>query len=106
MSLAAPRSADARPAPRTGPGGAAVWRLGLWWTACVAASIADILRLRLDVVDLAVAATRLEATLTGGRGYASASPTARRLREAAFLPIQSPSEGHLRWELSSLTSTA
>lgn len=40
MSLAAPRSADARPAPRTGPGGAAVWRLGLWWTACVAASIA------------------------------------------------------------------
>lgn len=71
-----------------------------------AAPLADILRLRLDVVDLAVAATRLEATLTGGRGYASASPTARRLREAAFFPIQSPSEGHLRWELSSLASTA
>ncbi len=71
-----------------------------------AAPLANLLRLRLEVVDLAVGATRLEATLAGGRGYASASSTARRLREAAFLPIQSPSEGHLRWELSSLTSTA
>ncbi|MBP8880731.1 MAG: acyl-CoA/acyl-ACP dehydrogenase [Dermatophilaceae bacterium] len=70
------------------------------------ASDRELLTLRLDVVELAVAATRLESTLTGGRGYLASSPTARRLREAAFLPIQSPSEGHLRWELSSLASTA
>ena len=70
------------------------------------ATALELLTLRLDVVDLAVAATRLEATLTGGRGYVATSATARRLREAAFLPIQSPSEGHLRWELSSLASTA
>ena len=25
---------------------------------------------------------------------------ARRLREAAFLPVQAPTEGQLRWELS------
>lgn len=61
---------------------------------------ADFIRLRLDGSVVAVAATRLEATLRGGAGYASASATNRRFREAAFLPIQSPSEGQLRWELS------
>lgn len=61
---------------------------------------ADFLRLRLDGSIVAVAATRLEATLRGGAGYATASATNRRFREAAFLPIQSPSEGQLRWELS------
>lgn len=64
------------------------------------ASAADLIRLRLDGSVVAVAATRLEATLRGGAGYASASATNRRFREAAFLPIQSPSEGQLRWELS------
>lgn len=61
---------------------------------------ADFIRLRLDGSVVAVAATRLEATLRGGAGYATASATNRRFREAAFLPIQSPSEGQLRWELS------
>lgn len=61
---------------------------------------AELIRLRLDGSLVAVAATRLEATLRGGAGYASASATNRRFREAAFLPIQSPSEGQLRWELS------
>ncbi|MBH0118913.1 acyl-CoA dehydrogenase family protein [Rhodococcus sp. NPDC003382] len=61
---------------------------------------ADLLRLRLDGSFVAVEATRLESTLRGGAGYASASATNRRFREAAFLPIQSPSEGQLRWELS------
>lgn len=61
---------------------------------------ADLLRLRLDGSLVAVEATRLESTLRGGAGYASASATNRRFREAAFLPIQSPSEGQLRWELS------
>ncbi|WP_046317264.1 acyl-CoA dehydrogenase family protein [Mycobacterium sp. UM_Kg1] len=64
------------------------------------ADLADIIRLRLDAATTAVNATRLESTLAGGAGYASRSAANRRFREAAFLPIQSPSEGQLRWELS------
>lgn len=60
---------------------------------------ATILRLRLDSGLLTGTATRLEAAVVGGRGYQATSPTARRLREAAFLPVQSPTEGHLRWQL-------
>ena len=60
------------------------------------------LQLRLDASHLAGRATRLEATLAGGRGYLRTSGTSRRFREAAFLPVQSPSEGHLRWELATL----
>lgn len=60
----------------------------------------DLIRLRLDGANLAVAATRLESTLRGGAGYVTKSATNRRFREAAFLPIQSPSEGQLRWELA------
>lgn len=62
----------------------------------------DLLRLRLEAALLAGETTRLEAKVVGGRGYAVSSPTARRLREAAFLPVQSPTEGHLRWELRRL----
>jgi hypothetical protein len=47
-----------------------------------------------------LAATRLESTVVGGAGYAVGSPANRRFREAAFLPVQSPSEGQLRWELT------
>jgi alkylation response protein AidB-like acyl-CoA dehydrogenase len=65
-----------------------------------AAGVADIIRLRLDGATTALAATRLESTLAGGAGYATRSGANRRFREAAFLPIQSPSEGQLRWELS------
>lgn len=61
---------------------------------------AELIRLRLDGSRLAGAATRLEVTLRGGAGYAVGSPTNRRFREAAFLPVQSPSEGQLRWELA------
>ena len=57
-------------------------------------------RLRLDSAAAAVQATRLESTLRGGAGFTATSPTGRRLREAAFLPIQSPTEGHLRWDLA------
>lgn len=60
----------------------------------------ELVRLRLDAAGAAVAATRLESTLRGGAGYATGSATNRRFREAAFLPIQSPSEGQLRWELA------
>jgi alkylation response protein AidB-like acyl-CoA dehydrogenase len=59
----------------------------------------DFIRLRLDAATLAVEATRLELALAGGAGYALGTAANRRFREAAFLPIQSPSEGQLRWEL-------
>ncbi len=55
--------------------------------------------LRLEVMRLAVEAVALEAKVKGGQAYRADSPTARRLREAAFLPLQSPTEGQLRWEL-------
>jgi alkylation response protein AidB-like acyl-CoA dehydrogenase len=61
---------------------------------------ADLLRLRLDAADTAAAATRIEATVRGGAGYLAGSEVSRRLREGAFLPIQAPTEGQLRWELS------
>lgn len=64
-----------------------------------AAGRRELVRLRLDVALLARDAVRVEAAVTGGRGYVASSPTARRLREAAFLPVQSPTEAHLRWEL-------
>ncbi|XVX20693.1 acyl-CoA dehydrogenase family protein [Actinomycetota bacterium] len=71
-----------------------------------AAQPIDFVRLRLDSSLLAGEATRLEAALAGGRGYLATSGPARRFREAAFLPVQSPSEGQLRWEISSLASSA
>lgn len=67
-----------------------------------AAAPRGLLQLRLDAALLTGEATRLEAKIVGGRGYALSSPTARRAREAAFLPVQSPTEGHLRWELRRL----
>lgn len=62
----------------------------------------DLLGLRLEAALLTGRATRLEGKVVGGRGYAMTSHTARRAREAAFLPVQSPTEGHLRWELRRL----
>lgn len=61
---------------------------------------AELIRLRLEAAQVAVRASRLEATLRGGAGYATGSAANRRFREIAFLPIQSPSEGQLRWELA------
>ena len=54
----------------------------------------------LQAATFAIDASRLEVTLTGGAGYALGSPANRRCRETTFLPIQSPSEGQLRWELT------
>jgi alkylation response protein AidB-like acyl-CoA dehydrogenase len=56
--------------------------------------------LRLAAGRLGVDATRHELLVRGGAGYLAGGATARRLREAAFLPIQSPTEAQLRWELS------
>jgi alkylation response protein AidB-like acyl-CoA dehydrogenase len=60
----------------------------------------ELVRLRLECARLATATTALEAKVVGGRAYVTTTPTARRLREAAFLPIQAPTEGQLRWELA------
>lgn len=59
----------------------------------------DVLELRLRWSELAAAAVHLELCATGGRGYLADSPTARRVREVAFLPVQAPTEVMLRWLL-------
>lgn len=60
----------------------------------------ELLELRLDAAEVAVAAANIEVRVAGGAGYAKSSPASRRFREAAFIPVQSPSEGQLRWELA------
>ena len=59
----------------------------------------ELLELRLDAAEVAVAAANVEVRVAGGAGYARSSPASRRFREAAFIPVQSPSEAQLRWEL-------
>jgi alkylation response protein AidB-like acyl-CoA dehydrogenase len=61
---------------------------------------AQLARLRLDAMRLAAEAVRLESVVAGGGGYRAGSPTSRRVREVAFLPVQAPTEGHLRTELA------
>lgn len=60
----------------------------------------DLLALRLAWGQVTVDSVALEAKAVGGRGYMLGSGTARRLREAAFLPVQAPTEVQLRWLLS------
>lgn len=57
------------------------------------------LELRLASAEVATVATALEVRVSGGAGYAQGSPASRRFREAAFIPVQSPSETQLKWEL-------
>lgn len=59
----------------------------------------ELLALRLDAAEIASASAALEVRTAGGKGYASRTPASRRYREAAFIPVQSPSEAQLRWEL-------
>lgn len=63
----------------------------------------QLLSLRLTAAELSSASADLEIRTAGGKGYASATPASRRYREAAFIPVQSPSEGQLRWELARCT---
>ncbi|STD13841.1 sulfur acquisition oxidoreductase, SfnB family [Dermatophilus congolensis] len=65
----------------------------------------DLLQLRLDAALTAANAAHAESATAGGAGYIATSGPARRLREASFFPVQSPSEGQLRWEISSLISS-
>lgn len=60
----------------------------------------ELLEHRLEAARVAGEAVRLELAAVGGRAYVRGHPTERRLREAAFLPIQSPTEVLLRWLLS------
>lgn len=60
----------------------------------------ELLELRLEAARVAGEAVRFELAAVGGRAYVRGHPTERRLREAAFLPIQSPTEVLLRWLLS------
>jgi alkylation response protein AidB-like acyl-CoA dehydrogenase len=64
----------------------------------------DLARLRLDAMNIAARAVRLESAVSGGSGYLAGSATARRVREAAFLPVQAPSEAQLRRELAAATA--
>lgn len=59
-----------------------------------------LLELRLAAAEVASAAAALEVRVAGGAGYAQSSPASRRFREAAFIPVQSPSETQLKWELA------
>ncbi|MFA5564746.1 MAG: acyl-CoA dehydrogenase family protein [Acidimicrobiia bacterium] len=65
----------------------------------------EVLALRLEASGIAEESVHLEARVHGGAAYFSQSATARRLREVAFLPIQSPTEALLRHELACLPST-
>lgn len=60
------------------------------------------LKTRKEIAELAVEAVWLELEAAGGRAYMGASDTARRLRESAFLPVQSPSLVQLTQELQQL----
>lgn len=59
----------------------------------------ELLTLRLSAAELASSAAALEVRTAGGKGYVSCTDASRRYREAAFIPVQSPSESQLRWEL-------
>jgi len=64
----------------------------------------DLERMRLDAMDVAARAVRLESAVSGASGYLAGSGTARRVREAAFLPVQAPTEAQLRSELAAAAS--
>lgn len=68
--------------------------------------IPEIVRMRYECASLATKAVALESLATGGRGYTAGCGTARRVREAAFLPVQAPTEVQLRWELQRYASAA
>ncbi len=63
-------------------------------------SLRAALETRLEASHLATRATQLELALRGGSGFGATTPTARRVREALFLPVQSPTEVQLHWELA------
>lgn len=67
-----------------------------------ATDVRELVALRLEAARVATESVALELKALGSRAYARSSSTARRLREAAFLPIQAPTEAQLREELAAL----
>lgn len=65
-----------------------------------APSKVELLSMRLSAAEVATDAATLEVKTAGGQGYARNSGASRRFREAFFIPVQSPSEAQLRWELA------
>jgi alkylation response protein AidB-like acyl-CoA dehydrogenase len=62
---------------------------------------AQLARTRLDAIAVATEAVALETAVCGGAGYRAGSTTARRVREAAFLPVQAPTLAQLRRDAAS-----
>jgi len=63
-------------------------------------SFLDVLRTRLDLTWLALEATQAAALQYGARGYLVGAEAARRLREAQFVAIVTPSVKHITAELA------
>ncbi len=63
-----------------------------------------VLQARLDVSELTLAATQSAALHWGARGYLEGSAVHRRIREAWFVAIITPSIRHLRQELAAMES--
>lgn len=61
-----------------------------------------IVKARKRLSELAMAAVGLELETAGGSGYTAAGATARRWREAAFLPLQTPTLAQLQMQLDAL----
>jgi len=59
----------------------------------------DVLSMRLSAGQVAVRLASLELKTSGGKGFMTTSDTNRRYRESTFIPLQSPSEAQLRWEI-------
>lgn len=64
----------------------------------------ELLSLRLAAAEVATDSSTLEVKTAGGGGYARHSGASRCFRESFFVPVQSPSEAQLRWELAQCRS--
>lgn len=69
-------------------------------------NIVELLELRLDASQAAVTSANIEVRVAGGAGYARSSSASRRYREASFIPVQSPSEAQLRFQLQQAKAQA
>ena len=76
--------------------------LGLLPADALPGHLQEILRLRLELADLALRAAQSAVLHAGAVGFISSAPPQRRLREAMFFSILSPSTKHLRRVLSTL----
>lgn len=78
--------------------------LALWLDHRSTPAPHHVVKLRLDAAHLATSATQLELAIRGGQAFGAKTPTARRVREALFLPVQSPTEAQLQWELQQFSA--